>query len=71
MFIKSRTSPVADMSWGKSIVFLVLITPKITIKQNLKIKTFVGTGENALYIQIWTATVYYGNLIPEKTNFGL
>jgi len=25
------------------------------IKQNLKIKTFVGTGENALRIQIWTA----------------
>ena len=26
-----------------------------TIKQNLKIKTFVGTSENALRIQIWTA----------------
>jgi len=26
-----------------------------TLKQNLKIKTFVGTTENALYIQIWTA----------------
>jgi len=25
------------------------------LKQNLKIKTFVGTSENALYIQIWTA----------------
>ena len=25
------------------------------LKQNLKIKTFVGTTENALYIQIWTA----------------
>ena len=25
------------------------------IKQNLRIKTFVGTSENALYIQIWTA----------------
>ena len=25
------------------------------IKQNLRIKTFVGTTENALYIQIWTA----------------
>jgi len=25
------------------------------IKQNLKIKTFVGTTENALHIQIWTA----------------
>jgi len=26
-----------------------------TIKQNLKIKTFVGTTANALKIQIWTA----------------
>jgi len=26
-----------------------------TIKQNLKIKTFVGTNANALKIQIWTA----------------
>jgi len=25
------------------------------LKQNLKIKTFVGTSENALHIQIWTA----------------
>lgn len=27
------------------------------IKQNLKIKTFVGTSENALRIQIWTALI--------------
>ncbi len=27
------------------------------IKQNLKIKTFVGTSENALLIQIWTALI--------------
>jgi len=27
------------------------------IKQNLKIKTFVGTSENALMIQIWTALI--------------
>jgi len=27
------------------------------LKQNLKIKTFVGTTENALYIQIWTALI--------------
>ncbi len=27
------------------------------IKQNLKIKTFVGTNENALYVQIWTALI--------------
>jgi len=28
-----------------------------TLKQNLKIKTFVGTSENALYTQIWTALI--------------
>lgn len=28
-----------------------------TLKQNLKIKTFVGTTENALQIQIWTALI--------------
>lgn len=28
-----------------------------TIKQHLKIKTFVGTTENALLIQIWTALI--------------
>ena len=28
-----------------------------TIKQNLKIKTFVGTSPNALLIQIWTAVI--------------
>jgi hypothetical protein len=27
------------------------------IKQNLKIKTFVGTSENALHIQIWTGLI--------------
>lgn len=27
------------------------------LKQNLKVKTFVGTTENALYIQIWTAPI--------------
>ncbi len=26
-----------------------------TLKQNLKVKTFIGTSENALLIQIWTA----------------
>ena len=29
------------------------------IKQNLKIKTFYGTTENAVLIQIWTALIYY------------
>lgn len=28
-----------------------------TIKQNLKIKTFVGTSANAVMIQIWTALI--------------
>jgi hypothetical protein len=28
-----------------------------TIKQNLKVKTFVGTSENALKLQIWTALI--------------
>ena len=27
------------------------------LKQNLKVKTFVGTNENALRIQIWTALI--------------
>ena len=32
------------------------------IEQNLKIKTFAGTSENALLIQIWTASIQNGNL---------
>ena len=28
-----------------------------SLKQNLKIKTFVGTGPNAVRIQIWTALI--------------
>jgi len=28
-----------------------------TLKQNLKVKTFVGTSDNALRIQIWTALI--------------
>lgn len=28
-----------------------------TLKQNLKVKTFVGTSENALRIQLWTALI--------------
>jgi len=27
------------------------------LKQNLRIKTFVGTSANALHIQIWTALI--------------
>ena len=30
-----------------------------TLKQNLKIKTFVGTSLNAVLIQIWTALMQY------------
>ena len=29
------------------------------IKQNLKIKTFLGTSKNAVMTQIWVAMVYY------------
>jgi hypothetical protein len=29
------------------------------IKQNLKIKTFLGTSKNAVLTQIWTAMIYY------------
>jgi len=29
------------------------------IKQNLKIKTFMGTSQNAVMTQIWTAMIYY------------
>jgi hypothetical protein len=29
------------------------------IKQNLKIKTFLGTSKNAVMIQIWVAMIYY------------
>jgi len=29
------------------------------IKQNLKIKTFLGTSKNAVMAQIWTAMIYY------------
>ena len=29
------------------------------IKQNLKIKTFLGTSKNAVMTQIWVAMIYY------------
>jgi transposase len=29
------------------------------IKQNLRIKTFLGTSENAVLTQVWTAMIYY------------
>jgi IS4 transposase len=36
------------------------------LKQNLEIKTFVGTSKNALHIQIWTAAVKDDNLNLKK-----
>ena len=46
-------STVADIykeRWGIETFFK-------TIKQNLRIKSFVGTSENAVQIQIWTALI--------------
>jgi IS4 transposase len=42
------------------------------LKQNLKVKTFVGTTENALYIQIWTAliTMLLIKYLQFKSKFG-
>ncbi len=40
------------------------------LKQNLKVKTFIGTSENALRIQIWTALAPLGGLlfgVPDGT----
>ncbi len=41
------------------------------LKQNLKVKTFIGTSENALRIQIWTALAPPGGLlfdVPDGTS---
>ena len=42
------------------------------LKQNLKIKTFVGTSKNALYIQIWTAliAILLVKFLQFKSKFG-
>lgn len=42
------------------------------IKQNLKIKTFLGTSRNAVLTQIWTAMIYYLLLayIKYQTRYG-
>ena len=42
------------------------------IKQNLKIKTFVGTSENAVKIQIWTAliSILLLKLLQMRSSFG-
>ncbi len=41
------------------------------IKQNLKIKTFLGTSKNAVMTQLWIAMIYYLLLayIKHQTNF--
>jgi hypothetical protein len=36
------------------------------LKQNLKVKTFVGTSANALRIQLWTALIALNNI--DETN---
>ena len=43
-----------------------------TLKQNLKVKTFVGTSENALLIQIWTAliAILLVKFLKAKSRFG-
>jgi hypothetical protein len=49
-FGATTISAIYKERWQIEIFFKVL-------KQNLKVKTFVGTSENALYIQIWTALI--------------
>jgi IS4 transposase len=49
-FAASTISDIYRERWQIEIFFK-------TLKQNLKIKTFVGTSENAVRIQIWTALI--------------
>jgi len=49
-FGSSTISDIYRQRWQIEVFFKAL-------KQNLKIKTFVGTSENALRIQIWTALI--------------
>ena len=49
-FGSSTLSAIYKDRWQIELFFKAL-------KQNLKVKTFVGTTENALYIQIWTALI--------------
>jgi hypothetical protein len=51
-FGASTISAIYKDRWQIEILFR-------TLKQNLKIKTFVGTSANALHIQIWTALIVY------------
>jgi IS4 transposase len=51
--LKFGASTIADIykdRWKIEVFFKAL-------KQNLKIKSFVGTSPNAIYIQIWTALI--------------
>jgi hypothetical protein len=49
-FAASTLAAIYKERWQIELFFKAL-------KQNLKIKTFVGTTENALHIQIWTALI--------------
>jgi IS4 transposase len=49
-FAASTLAAIYKERWEIELFFKAL-------KQNLKIKTFVGTTENALHIQIWTALI--------------
>lgn len=49
-FAASTISAIYKDRWEIEIFFKAL-------KQNLKVKTFVGSSANALYIQIWTALI--------------
>ena len=49
-FDASTISDIYKDRWQIELFFKAL-------KQNLKVKTFVGTSKNALYIQIWTALI--------------
>ena len=49
-FAASTLANIYKQRWQIELFFKAL-------KQNLKIKTFVGTTENALHIQIWTALI--------------
>ncbi len=47
---RPRSRPLYKQRWQVELFFKAL-------KQNLRVKTFVGTSANALQIQIWTALI--------------
>lgn len=49
-FAASTIAAIYKERWQVELLFKAL-------KQNLRIKTFVGTSANALHIQIWTALI--------------